>query len=185
MVSTSLIWYMEVTIIYLMKCVECLLETTFQRRWPLCIQCKKQARHKKNMMFPLHCDLFIKLSSEKTSLLRLLVCILNTCCLHPTWKKKPSQNILWKCVLHLPLSLSFLFLLHIICNKAQGSIFISLPTTCANLQVTEDCWMLSPFIKWCKTAREKSREGITEYFLNFSRNLHTWIISSQINSNDN
>lgn len=144
---------------------------------------QKQAKEKHNVTFPLWLIELRDSSSFRASVysqhMATVVQHMAAAVFFQTWMENAEYSVkrphLLPCeVKHQCFFFGGVFsplLLKIICttiSDARGSIFISLPTTCADVNVTGDCWKLSPFIKWCKTAGEKRREGITEYFLNCS-----------------
>lgn len=168
------------------------LVSTSQRRRPQCVQCTKTSKRKTQCYF--------SIATYRAARQQFISCVCifsthgNGCsahgsrCLLPTWMENAEYSVksphLPPCEVKHQCFFVFFLLLKIICttiSDAHGSIFISLPTTCADVNVTGDCWKLAPFIKWCKTAGEKRREGITEYFLDCSQNLH----HLQLNSNAN
>lgn len=85
-----------------------------------------------------------------------------SCCLFPSWMENAERYVKSSHLLHREAKHQC-FLMRTTISSAHGLIK---HFTFANVSVTGDCWKFSPFIKWCKAAGEKHREGITRHFLN-------------------
>lgn len=148
-----------------------------QRSRPQCVQCtNKRNRRNAQCYSPVR-----TYGAMRQQIHFMCFCVSSThgdgcsahgsCCLFPSWMENAERYVKSS---HLPPCevkhhcFVFLKIIWTTISNAHGLIK---HFTFANVSVTGDCWTFSPFIKWCKAAGEKRREGITQHFLNCSTNL--------------